>query len=61
MTKSFCFCIVKFMDRTGFLKQSKLDKKSKKAVKEELINFVGFQFKQLTKKHLRIPIQMYQL
>lgn len=29
--------------------------------KNELISFVANQFKQLAKKHLRIPIQLYHL
>jgi hypothetical protein len=32
-----------------------------KDVKEELVNFVAYQFKQLKQKHLKIPIQLFQL
>ncbi len=50
------------MHKIILLKQSKLRKEQEDTkTKEDLINFVGFQFKQLTRKHLRIPIRLYNL
>lgn len=50
------------MNNLFALKQSKLkDKMQKAAIKKDLVNFVSFQFKQLSRKHLRIPIQLYNL
>lgn len=37
------------------------DDRNSKSSKNDLINFVGDQFKQLVKKNLRIPVKLYHL
>lgn len=50
------------MDNLLAIKQSKLKEWTQRnIIKKDLINFVGFQFKQLSRKRLRIPIQLYHL
>jgi hypothetical protein len=45
-----------------FFQKAKLGRKEKETSgKKELIDFVASQFKQLAKKNLKIPIQLYHL
>jgi len=50
------------MKRINFSIKQKFDyKEIKKTNKNDLIQFVANQFKNLTKKNLRVPIQLYHL
>lgn len=45
-----------------FLQKPKLIKRTREITsKKELISFVSNQFKQLAKKNLKVPIQLYHL
>lgn len=41
--------------------RSQSSESSKKTMKKDFIDFVANQFKQLSKKNIRVPIKLYQL
>ncbi len=50
------------MHKIKLLGQSDLgDKRRKITFKEDFISFVGIQFKQLKRKNLKLPMQLYHL
>ncbi len=55
------FFIVIPMNRVVFSEQSKYQREQKGKKTNEFITFVAKQFKQLTRKNLRVPIQLFHL
>lgn len=50
------------MNKIAVVNNLTFQKKGQKSInKKDFVNFVAFQFKQLAKKHLKIPIQLYHL
>ena len=61
MTNLNSFFIVIAMNRVVFSEQPKYQGGQKGRKTNEFITFVAKQFKQLTRKNLRVPIQLFHL